>query len=89
MSMTVQSGLCPNQIDYINAHATSTPIGKKIATLCWFCLVLQKLNLYFCYQFQFLGDAVEARAIKTVFSEHATSGTLAFSSTKVKMPHVS
>lgn len=30
---------------------------------------------------------MEARAIKTVFSEHATSGTLAFSSTKVKMLH--
>lgn len=31
---------------------------------------------------------MEARAIKTVFSDHATSGTLAFSSTKVekKMP---
>lgn len=45
MSMTFQSGLCPNQVDYINAHATSTPIGTKIETSCWFALVLRLLNL--------------------------------------------
>lgn len=31
----------------------------------------------------FLGDAVEVNAIKSVFSTHATSGSLALSSTKV------
>ena len=30
------------------------------------------------------GDAIEANAIKSVFSDHATSGSLALSSTKVK-----
>ncbi|XP_058746443.1 3-oxoacyl-[acyl-carrier-protein] synthase, mitochondrial-like [Vicia villosa] len=55
-----QSGLHPSDVDYINAHATSTH----------------------------LGDAIEANAIKTVFSDHDSSSNLAFSSTKGAIGHL-
>jgi 3-oxoacyl-[acyl-carrier-protein] synthase II len=52
--------LDPSAIDYLNAHATSTPAG----------------------------DVEEARAIETLFGEHARSGKLWVSSTKSVMGHL-
>ncbi|KAL8538626.1 hypothetical protein ACS0TY_000587 [Phlomoides rotata] len=55
-----QSGLNPDQVDYINAHATSTP----------------------------LGDAVEAKAILSLFCSNSEPANLALSSTKGAVGHL-
>ncbi|GAY53220.1 hypothetical protein CUMW_147690 [Citrus unshiu] len=89
-----QSGLQSHQVDYVNAHATSTPLGmylvlqiavdpvtSECCIFCSFCLCAICWNLN-------SGDTVEATAIRTVFSDHATSGSLAFSSTKGAIGHL-
>jgi 3-oxoacyl-[acyl-carrier-protein] synthase II len=54
------AGIEPHKIDYVNAHATSTP----------------------------LGDALESKALETVFGERALNHTLLVSSTKSMTGHL-
>lgn len=79
-------------MDYINAHATSTPLGNHFANVKNLCNDFkifalngkQKFDIFvYVAEISCSGDAAEANAIKHVFSDHATSGALSLSSTKV------
>ncbi|KAF7840121.1 3-oxoacyl-[acyl-carrier-protein] synthase, mitochondrial [Senna tora] len=96
-----QSGLHSSEVDYINAHATSTLLGKLIGPLYNAAMEFDIEFRLFCNNYldfdafhnlliriHYTGDAIEANAIKTVFSDHATSGALAFSSTKGAIGHL-
>jgi 3-oxoacyl-[acyl-carrier-protein] synthase II len=70
-----QSGLRADQIGYINAHATSTPLGK---------IALPYLVIADIYPRA--GDRIENYAMKSVFGHNASQ--LSVSSTKGAIGHL-
>ncbi|CAI5987203.1 unnamed protein product [Closterium sp. NIES-65] len=81
-----EAGLQPSDIGYLNAHATSTPLGDEIEALALKAVFDQHLlsgDLSFNPR-----DEIEALALKAVFDQHVLSGDLSFSSSKGAMGHL-
>jgi 3-oxoacyl-[acyl-carrier-protein] synthase II len=90
------AGVDPAQVDYINAHATSTPLGEKFCfnfmfIPCFARSVLDEfLNIFFILPFcppNHPGDAAENAAITQVFGADRGQ-TLAVSSIKGAVGHL-
>jgi len=78
--------IAAHEVDYVNAHATSTPVGEPLSSFSVLCFVLlQKPTSFFVCVFR-EGDDAELKAISTVFAEK--KGGIAVSSIKGSVGHL-